>query len=122
MARLGHAQLRRAVLDVDGKSAGKLAEAQVLFETILRLRPSFDHVRILWAHALAEPDRLSRAAARLPRTAPPPPERRNSPGARRGPQPRSAAAGRAGRNSRATNRRGPPCDPAGHRCQGRSAT
>ena len=54
MARLGHAQLRRAVLDVDGKSAGKLAEAQVLFETILRLRPSFDHVRILWAHALAE--------------------------------------------------------------------
>src|ERR1035438_7080771 len=54
MARLGHAQLRRAVIDVDGKSAGKLAEAQVLFETILRLRPSFDHVRILWAHALAE--------------------------------------------------------------------
>jgi tetratricopeptide (TPR) repeat protein len=54
MARLGHAQLPRAALDVDCKSDGKLAEARVLFETILRLRPSFGHVRILWAHALAE--------------------------------------------------------------------
>jgi Zn-dependent protease with chaperone function/tetratricopeptide (TPR) repeat protein len=54
MASLGHILLHRALLDPGEKGSGYLTRAREVLEETLRIRPAFDHARILWAHVLVE--------------------------------------------------------------------
>ena len=46
--------MRRALLDAGEKGAGHLGRAREAIEEALRIRPAFEHARVLWADVLGE--------------------------------------------------------------------